>query len=79
MDEYAIVLDQPRQEVVLLRDSLRTAAESHFKRAEKAKSPTIRRRNYEKAEILTKYADRCDEIRKDQAREIAEALRASQG
>ena len=78
MDEYAIVIDEPRRDVVILRDTLRHASRQHFDRAEKAKSHVIRQRNMEKYEVLGKYAERLEDIRLDEARAITKALGISQ-
>lgn len=75
--EWAIVIDQS-WDAVLLRDLLRRAALQAADKAAKAIQRTARTRNIDQQRIFAKYAERCEHIRLETARQVAEKLSSSQ-
>lgn len=71
--EYAIVIDEP-YDAVLLRDLLQKAAQEHHTKASKATQRKALNDNTHKHEVFAKYADRCEYIRKSVADRISRSL-----
>lgn len=71
--EYAVEIDHS-YDAVVLRDLCRKAAETHSKRARLAHTPHARKENADKEEIFTRYADRFEHIRVEEARRIGLSL-----
>lgn len=64
-------------DAVLLRDLLRRAALQAADKAAKAVQLSARTRNIDQQRVFEKYADRCEYIRLETAKEIAERVRRS--
>lgn len=74
MTAHAIVIDES-YDAVLLRDLLRREAQKHHTRASKASQRAAVTENMLMYECFSKYAERCEHIRKEEAALVADALR----
>jgi hypothetical protein len=76
--EYAIVIDDT-YDACVLRDALRSAAKDRAAKAAKATQRSALKRNKEEHRILAMYAQRCEDIRLEEARRMGRLLSPEKG
>ena len=71
--EYAVVVDHT-YDACIVRDVLRAAATDRLRKATKGTRKSTKDVNVDEARILTKYAERCEQIRLMEAERISKKL-----